>query len=310
VLNPAAVLHDGLIYLFYRAVALHPANYSRILIATCMPQGIQFNFTRLDQVALEPQEPYELWANGQGGGVEDPRITRLEQQYYMTYTAYGTHEGQTAPRIALAQSQDLFHWQRLGLLDFSPLTIAAAAGPTTYDLNALPNKDAVLFPEKVNGRYVLLHRPMFEPETGIAQSIWLSWSSDLVHWSDHQLVLAPVFAWERLKVGAGTQPLRIKDGWLLFYHGVEGSSDGDPNRRYHAGVLILAHDDPAQIVYHSPQPVLSPQLLEETNGVVNNVVFPCAAVVLPVGQILVFYGMGDRAIGLATTRLPEELAAP
>ena len=306
VLNPAAASLDGLTYLLNRSVALDPPNYSRILIATCrlLPQGV-FEVTRLQgKIALEPAEPYERWANGKGGGVEDPRITRLHDFYYMTYTAYGTVEGITAPRIALARSADLLHWQRLGLIRFSPLELQSGGPARRLDLTDVPNKDAVPFPELIGGRYCMLHRPMFEPATGLPQSIWMSSSADLLHWTDHRLVLAPELGWERVKVGAGTPPIRTAEGWLVFYHGVEGTGDDDPERRYHAGVLLLDVDDPGKILYRSPRPVLSPESDEEKTGVVNNVVFPCGAVVSPSGLIEVYYGMGDRAIGLATTQLP------
>jgi predicted GH43/DUF377 family glycosyl hydrolase len=305
VLNPAATLHDGLTYLLYRAVATSPPNYSRILMATCrlLSTG-RIEATRLHKVALEPEQPYELWADGQGGGVEDPRITRLHGNYYLTYTAYGTVDGTTAPRIALARSADLFNWQRLGLIRFSPLEVAIGGRAQSLDLNAVPNKDAVLFPEAINARYGLLHRPMFDPATGLPQSIWLSWSDDLLNWTDHRLVLAPERPWERVKVGAGTPPIPTGQGWLVFYHGVESSGDAEMDRRYHAGALLLALEDPGEIRYRSPWPVLSPESADETTGVVNNVVFPCGAVVQPDGQIEVYYGMADRAIGLATTRLP------
>lgn len=304
VLNPAVVLQDRLTYIFYRAVALNPKNYSRILIATCslLPTG-NINTNRLHKVALEPQEAYELWADGNGGGVEDPRITKLNDFYYMTYVAYGTVDGETAPRIAFARSQDLLHWQRMGLIRFSPLEVEADHRVLNFNLNVVPNKDAVLFPKLIDGRYCMLHRPMFESSTGVPQSIWMSWSDDLLNWTDHRLVLAPELPWERVKVGAGTPPILTEEGWLVFYHGVEGASESDPHRRYHAGVLVLDLDDPGKILYRSPRPVLSPESAEETTGVVNNVVFPCGAVVSPGGQIQVYYGMGDRAIGLATTQL-------
>jgi predicted GH43/DUF377 family glycosyl hydrolase len=189
-------------------------------------------------------------------------------------------------------------------VQFSQLDVVTEGQQTTFDLNALPNKDALLFPEQIHGRYCLLHRPMFPPSTGLPQSIWLSWSRDLLNWHDHQLVLAPTLPWESLKVGGGTPPLRTPYGWLTFYHGVEGASDTDPARKYHAGVLLLALDDPSRVLYQSPQPVLSPQSSDETVGVVSNVVFPSGIVQQPDGRIDVYYGMADQAIGLATTTLP------
>jgi predicted GH43/DUF377 family glycosyl hydrolase len=308
VLNPAAVARDGVTYVFYRAVALTPANYSRILIATSrLTADEQIVTERLGRAALEPSASYEVWADGQGGGVEDPRITPLEGRYVMAYTAYGTVDGVTMPRIALAASTDLFHWERLGLAHFSPLTVDVAGQPATWDMQTVPNKDAILFPERIGGRYALLHRPMFPAERGVPQSIWLAWSTDLRHWTDHQCVLAPALPWESLKVGGGTPPLRAPYGWVTFYHGVEGHADDDPDRRYHAGVLVLDLTDPARVRYQSPQPVLSPEDPDETVGVVSNVVFPTGVVAQPDGRIGVYYGMADQAIGLATTTFPAEL---
>jgi predicted GH43/DUF377 family glycosyl hydrolase len=308
VLNPGAIEHAGRTYVFYRAVALAPPNYSRILMATCRLEGDgQIITERLGHVALEPQAPYEVWADGQGGGVEDPRVTPLDGQYYMAYTAYGTVDGIIAPRIALARSSDLFHWERLGLARFSPWVQSGTRPPITWDLQTVPNKDAILFPERIGGRYGLLHRPMFPPQSGLAQSIWLSWSADLRVWQDHQIVLPPTLPWESLKVGGGTPPLRTPLGWVTFYHGVEGRADDDPNRRYHAGVLVLGLADPARVRYQSPQPVLSPAAPDETVGVVSNVVFPTGVVLQADGRLDVYYGMADQAIGLATTIIPTTL---
>ena len=305
VLNPAAVLHHGVTYVFYRAVATTPPNYSRILIATCsLNPGGEISTERLNKVALEPQESYELLADGRGGGVEDPRITLLEGTYYMTYTAYGVVNGVDMPRIALARSNDLFSWERLGLTTFGT-EASANTDLGGYDLNQLPNKDAILFPERFGGRYCMMHRPMFPSSSRLPQSIWLSRSDDLLHWVDHELVLTPSLPWESLKVGGGTPPVRTPEGWLTYYHGVEGLADDDPNRRYHAGALLLAADDPARVLYQSPRPVLSPQSPDETVGVVSNVVFPTGLVHQPEGRLDVYYGMADQAIGLATSYLPQ-----
>ena len=305
VLNPAAALRNGVTYILYRAVAETPHNFSRILIATCnLAPDNAIETVRLGRIALEPEAEYELQQNGEGGGVEDPRITPLDSAYYMAYTAYGSVKGKLAPRIALARSYDLFTWERLGLVSFSPLNVIVAGKMVSIDLALVPNKDGILFPERIAGRYCMLHRPMFPYSTGLPQSIWLSWSCDLLYWEDHQLVLSPTLPWESLKVGGGTPPLRTPHGWLTFYHGVEGLTDYDPNRRYHAGALLLDLDNPAQVLYQSPQPVLSPQSYDETVGVVSNVVFPTGIVMQPNGRVDVYYGMADQAIGLATTALP------
>lgn len=311
VLNPAAISYNNLTYIFYRAVAFKPHNYSRILIASCNvnSDGTFENVRKMNKIALEPKESYELWANGKGGGVEDPRITLIDDTYYMTYVAYGTVDGKTAPRVALAKSKDLITWLRMGLIHYTPVEIQKARGKKTYDLNKIPNKDAVIFPTKIGGMYAMLHRPMFKGSTHVKQSIWLAFSTDMMNWTDHTLVIEPRSGWESFKIGAGTPPLLLDEGWLVFYHGVD-SNDKDPNRHYRAGVLIMDRKHPAKVLYRSDDPVLSPENPEEKYGVVDNVVFPTGAVVNPAGFIEVYYGMADRAIGLATTPISRVDSSP
>jgi predicted GH43/DUF377 family glycosyl hydrolase len=222
----------------------------------------------------------------------------------MAYVGYSIVEGFPMPRVALARSSDLRAWERMGLIHYDTLQLTIAGQTVGIDLNRVPNKDAMLFPERIGGRYCMLHRPMFLPTVGQPQSIWLSWSDDLINWRDHHLVLPPSLPWESLKVGGGTPPLRTPYGWLTFYHGVEGSSDLDPDRQYHAGALVLDLADPSRVLYQSPRPVLSPQSVDEREGVVSNVVFPTGAVPQPGGFVDVYYGMADQAIGLARTVLP------
>jgi predicted GH43/DUF377 family glycosyl hydrolase len=314
VLNPATASHNGKTYLLYRSVAGTPHNYSRIMLAELLPKGNGLETRRLDICALEPQETYEKWRDGVHGGVEDPRITPLEDgSYIMAYTAYGDGPGGDAlPRIALARSTNLLDWERLGLINYTPLSLKGRHSGQTYnlDLQTVSNKDAMLFPEKIGGRYVLMHRPTFP--TAIAQdqgepaSIWLSYSDDLLTWTDHSLILGPAAPWESLKTGGGTPPLRTEQGWLIFYHAVEGASDTDPDRVYRAGAALLDLHDPRRVLYRSAQPVLSPATAQEQVGIVNNVVFPTGILPLPDGRVQVVYGMADQAIGLAETVRPVE----
>jgi predicted GH43/DUF377 family glycosyl hydrolase len=311
VLNPATARHNGVAYLLYRAVAEVPHNYSRIMLAELQPKGDGLTAHRMDLCALEPREPYELWQDGVHGGVEDPRVTPLEDgSYIMAYTAYGDGPGGDAiPRIALARSNNLLEWTRLGLIKYSPLELQGRSGQTfTIDMQTISNKDAMLFPEKIGGRYVLMHRPTFPPaiarDHGEPASIWLSYSDDLLTWTDHTLVLGPAASWERLKTGGGTPPLRTGQGWLIFYHAVDGDGDADPDRRYLAGAALLDLADPRKVLYRSAEPVLSPGTREEQVGIVNNVVFPTGVLPLPDGRVQVIYGMADQAIGLAETIRP------
>jgi beta-1,2-mannobiose phosphorylase / 1,2-beta-oligomannan phosphorylase len=331
VLNPAAVRGpDGELYLFPRMVA--QGNFSRIGIARIRfnhagdPAGVE----RLG-IALEPEADYERRPGG-GGGCEDPRITYVEplQGYVMTYTAFSP----AGPRIALALSKDLFHWQRLGLARFRP-----------YDginFEGVDNKDASIFPVAIpdpSGKPALaiLHRPLFpgtRPEETAChptsravdlnrESIWISYCPmamesrepyHLCHFTSHHRLASPVAHWECLKIGSGTPPILTPHGWLIIYHGVCATAELSAkthNLRYSAGVMVLLEKDPRVICYRATEPVLTPDLPQEREGTVANVVFPTGIdrrddLGLP-NRFDIYYGMADDRIGVARLDLPEFL---
>lgn len=304
VLNPTVYEAGGRWWIMYRSVAAVPENFSTLAVAELVWQDGSFETLRQARPALAPATPYELLTpapgniDTPGGGCEDPRVTKMSdgKTWWLTYTGYG---GSREPRVALAKSDDGFTWIRQGLACFEVLYLNGLV----IDLNRVDNKDAMIFPERINGRFAMLHRPMFHPYLNQRQSIWISYSDDMRHWSDHQLVAGPLHDWESLKLGGGTQPVRTAEGWLILYHGVEGERDSDPNRRYSAGAMVLDAQDPTQVVYRSPLPILTPDAEEERNGVVNNVVFPTGLWPAPDGNgWLVAYGMADWCIGWA--RLP------
>jgi len=331
VLNPAAARgRDGKLYLFPRLVS--QGNYSRIGIARVRfnDDGDPAGVDRLG-IALEPEADYELRPGG--GGCEDPRITFIEPlgRYVMTYTAYSAR----GPRIALAISEDLFHWERIGLAIFMPFGC--------LDFNEIDNKDGLLFPVAIpdpEGRpaMALVHRPLFPgtcPEETrhcgcpravdiLRESIWISYHSlvneicdkhhHLCHFDSHERLVAPTAAWEQFKIGGGTPPVMTPHGWLLLYHGIcEASDIPRPLRklRYAAGLLVLSELHPRFIRYRSPDPVLTPELPEEREGSVANVVFPTAIdrrddLGLP-NRFDVYYGMADNRIGVARLDLPDHI---
>lgn len=331
VLNPAACRgRDGELYLFPRVVAAD--NYSRIGRGRVRinPVGEPVGVDRLGYV-LMPEEGFER--NERTAGVEDPRITFVPalDRYVMTYTAYGP----LGPRIALAQSDDLQSWQRIG-----PVLFAYEPHFHT-DFNLYTNKDALLFPEPVRGPdgtvcLALLHRPTYnvawwltagfavQPD-GIAEtrpSIWISYCPladvrndprKLALWKDHQLLATPEQPWEELKIGGGTPPVRTQLGWLTLFHGVSGrlvaGVDLQPDVHYAAGVLILDPDDPRRVLYRSSQPVLVPEGPAETEGIVNNVVFPTGVDLRDDATIDIYYGMADARIGAARLILSKDSVA-
>jgi predicted GH43/DUF377 family glycosyl hydrolase len=333
VLNPAAARGpDGKLYLFPRLVA--KGNYSRIGIAQVKfnevgdPSGVE----RLG-IALEPEADYERLPEG-GGGCEDPRITFVEPlgHYVMTYTARSS----TGPRIALAISEDLFHWQRLGLATFLPYK--------GIEFDGVDNKDASVFPVAIPNptgqpALAILHRPLFpgtrpeekagDPASGVTdldrESIWISYRSmaiegrdpcHLCHFTSHHQLAAPVAPWERLKIGGGTQPMMTRHGWLILYHGVSKKAEPDNDGHqlcYSAGVMVLSKEHPREIRYRSAEPVLTPVLPQERLGTIPNVVFPTGIDrrddLGSMDRFDVYYGMADYRIGVARLDVPERLSS-
>jgi predicted GH43/DUF377 family glycosyl hydrolase len=341
VLNPGgARARSGEYLLFPRLVA--PGNYSRIGIARVLYdlRGVPIDVERVG-MALEPEEPYELneWT---GGGCEDPRVVFVPalDTYVMTYVAFGP----TGPRTAIAVSHDLYSWTRLGLIEYGPLPGA--------DMNAYTNKDHMVFPEPVQGpdgrpSIALLHRPVYEtwggdmathghplpPPPGLPTNRWSMWLSycplDDADWaapvpgkrpkparfSNHHWLAGPECDWDADRVGGGTPPVRLDEGWLMIYHGVENLAPPENfhpahlPRRYCAGAMVLDVEDPRRILYRSPEPTLVPLLPEERSGVVNNVVFPTAVDQRP-GYLDIYYGMADACIGVARMQIEPDPADP
>ena len=326
VLNPGAARGpDGNLYLFPRLVAT--GNYSRIGIARVIfdSAGEPSSVQRLG-IALQPEVEFELHKNG--GGCEDARVSWVDplQCYVMSYTALSAR----GPRIALATSTDLFHWARLGLAWFE-----TQIGP---NLNDVVNKDGVLFPVALNDprsvpSIAMIHRPLFpgtEPANVLQmplprlvdvsrESMWISYCpleavecnrNLLCHFMSHHRLASPMSSWERLKIGAGTPPLRVKSGFILVYHGVT-ASEVDNCLEYSAGLMVLDAHDGKTILYRSVEPLLQPATPEELAGTTPRVVFPtgidCRTDIGQPNRFDLYYGMADCRIGVATVELPDTL---
>jgi predicted GH43/DUF377 family glycosyl hydrolase len=318
VLNPASgQTPDGEVMLFPRLVAA--GNVSRIGRArVVIDDGMPVRVERAG-IVLEPERPFE---SGVGhAGVEDARITRIDALgiWVMTYVAYGP----LGPRTAIATSDDLQAWRRLG-----PVTYGydEALG---IDLNLFPNKDTLFFPEPVTGpdgvlSLAVLHRPMWDldeiavgqgayPPAGLdpRQSIWIAFVrlddaqrdvSAITHWNGSRLVAAPEYPFEEVKIGGGPPPIRVPEGWLLLHHGVTGKLEREfsqqQNVNYSAGAMILHADRPWEVVERTTEPLLHAETDDERSGIVPNVVFPTA--IEQIGGVhWVFYGMADSKIGVA-----------
>ncbi len=321
VLNPAsAVARDGTLLLYPRAVAA--GNVSRLELCRGVRSGDDVRFERLG-FALEPSAPYEIRSLPGGMGCEDPRVTFVPvlDRYLMAYTAFGPD----GPRIAVAQSSDGYRWERLGVMSF-------AAGLQQGD-----DKDGVFFPEPVlspNGvrSLALYHRPMLRLSTmdgrGAVSTLLALPPQErectrigyvpldavqrdinaLLQVTESVLVLVPDDPWCSIKTGAGTPPVRIAEGWFSLFHGVDAHeiAPGKYAMRYSAGFVVHDIERPHVVRYRSPEPVMVPEGIDETHGIVNNVVFPTAICELRERSYDIYYGMADARIGRARV----ELAAP
>ncbi len=236
--------------------------------------GFHFEVEKKPVLVLADKGIFKFYENR---GIEDPRATFLDGAYYVLYTAVS----EVGYRIAVAQTEDFRSFKRIALI------------------SEPGNKDGVLFPEKINGQYVRLDRPI---GLGVG-SMWISYSNDLKSWGDSKVLLSPRSGyWDSFRVGASVPPIRTDHGWLEIYHGVKMTSAGPI---YRAGAVLLDLKDPSVVIKRCNVPILSPREVYERVGDVGNVVFPCGAIVEPDGEIKVYYGGADTCIAVATTSLTK-----
>lgn len=279
VLNPGALRIKDKVYLFYRAVGDDDVSH----IGLAITDGYNV-IERLPEPIFSPAIPEEA------KGCEDPRLIIINDRIWMLYTAYDGNIAQiAAASITVSDFLDRnFNWKREGLA-----------------FKNIWNKDAILFPEKINNKYILYHR--------IEPSMWVTYLDEVAFpcWEKHAIILGPRpgHTWDSLKIGAGAQPLKTIYGWLLIYHGV------DHNYVYRLGVILVDLHNPQKVLYRSPNPILEPVEDYEiglSGAWVPNVVFTCGAVagtdkeiLEDDDQILVYYGAADTSIGMASARLAD-----
>jgi len=299
VFNPGAIAENGRIYLFERAAgSLRPFLTSIGLLVS--DDGVRFKHVRPEPVFTAAMAGYPE------GSVQDARIVKIGSLYYLCYalqphpmdcwpTGCGVPDYYTAqypgwrecawPMITqsgIAVSGDLIRFEHLCFVT-----------PREID-----DRDVVLFPEKIGGRFALLRRPV-RNVGGEIPSIRLSYSDDLRTWTPPQVVARPEQEWEGSKIGAAATPVRTERGWLLLYHGVDAHSV------YRVGAMLLDLGEPSKVIARTSRFIMEPEEYYERVGlVIPNVVFPTGNVVRD-GLLHIYYGCADTAIGLATVKLDE-----
>ncbi len=277
---------DGRIHLLYRAVGFD--GISRFGYAATRDGHTIEERPALPVYEGDIDDPYARL------GVEDPRITRLEGRYYITYTLASLYRVDSPPTIPNEQAP----WRvRAGILVTDDFRQFESYG---HILPNIDTKDVVLFPERIGGRYVLLHR--------IYPDIQIAYSDDLRHWEGHQTIMRPrPHTWEGERVGAGNPPLKTELGWLLFYHANEFFEREGNKKRYRIGLAVLDLEHPERVIYRHPDPILEPVEPYERTGAVNDIVFVCGAVERA-GTYYLYYGAGDGVSALATVSKDDVLA--
>ena len=313
VLNPAAIRVGDSVHIFYRAVQL--GNHSTI--GYCRLNGPLKIAERSVKPILFPEFDYE------SQGVEDPRIVKIDDTYYMTYTAY---DGINA-RGALATSTDLIHFKKQGLLvssftysEFVNLIElnAKESDSSNPDYKAysqekdlekkiiLWDKNVVFFPRRINGDLVFLHR--IRPGIQIASVKNIEgltsdyWHDYFCHFQDH-ILMSPIYKHESNYIGSGCPPIETEFGWLLIYHGVGDKKNGT-GLAYSACAALLDLNDPSKVLARLPNALFTPEYEWEIHGEVNNVCFPTGTAVFG-DTLYIYYGAADSCIGCASLKLSD-----
>ena len=289
--NSAAIYEDGKVHFLYRA--LGDSDLSVLGYATSK-DGIHID-ERSDEPVYIPRESFETpgnstfktfaehFASGGGyGGIEDPRITKVDDKMFMTYVAF---DGASPPRVALTS---------ISVDDFLNRKWENWEKPKLISAPGMVNKSAVIFPEKINGKYVVLHR--------VYPNILVDVVDDLQfenkYLTGHYFIPPRKKFWDSKKIGAGAPPMKTKDGWLLIYQSV---GHQDPSR-YKIGAMVLDKNDPTKVLYRSNNPIIAPEESYENDGFKAGVVYPCGAVIKD-NNLFVYYGGADTVVCAAQTNL-------
>ncbi|HUT28334.1 MAG TPA: hypothetical protein VMX13_00975 [Sedimentisphaerales bacterium] len=272
VFNPAAVRLNTETLLLVRVEDLR--GFSHLTVARSADGFTNWEIDPAPTLEADQSSREEKW------GLEDPRIVWLEEQkqFGITYTSFS--EG--GPTVSLAVTKNFRTFARLGAL--------------------LPpeDKDACLFPRRFRGRFALLHRPIVRGEA----HIWISFSPDLKHWGDHRTLIKTRSAyWDGQRVGLACQPIETPHGWLIFYHGVRGTTAG---AIYRLGLALVDLEEPWKVLRRGDEWILGPRESYERIGDVSDVVFPTGAVVhKETDRLNLYYGAADCTVAVAMAKLSE-----
>lgn len=270
--NAAVVKHEGKYIMVFRS---HQLNGRSILGIAVSNDGYTFEVN--DKPFMIPSSE-GVFKEYEAYGVEDPRITFIDGEYLITYSAYSRH----GVRIGLAKTKDFKSVKRVSLITESDY------------------RNVVIFPEKFGDLYARLDRPHSEISPW---SIWISYSPDLKYWGESKLIMNPLqYHWDEMKIGPGAPPIKTSRGWLSIYHGVFPTMDGSV---YRLGVALHDLEDPSKMIAVGDEWILQPEEVYEITGYVHNVVFTCGAVPEEDGSVKIYWGGADKVMCMGTANLED-----
>jgi len=270
--NAGMIKYDGKYIMLFRS---HLHNGRSVVGIAQSKDGYKFKVA--PEPFLVPSKNGEF-SEYEEYGVEDVRISQIDDNYLLTYSAYSRH----GVRIGLAKTKDFKTVERISLITQSDL------------------RNVVIFPEKINGRYVRLDRPHSEISKW---SIWISYSPDLIHWGDSKVIIKPeTYHWDEMKIGPGATPIKTAKGWLNIYHGVFETMSGVV---YRLGVALHDLKDPSIILGVADDWILQPEDTWEITGYVPNVVFTCGAIAENDGNVKIYWGGADSVMCVGTANIDE-----
>jgi predicted GH43/DUF377 family glycosyl hydrolase len=305
VLNPAVIYDDRTaeFVMLYRAAGDTDKHHIYLGLAKSK-DGVHFE-RQSDRPVFEPS-----YDGADGGCVEDPRLTKMGDWFYMTYASrpyapgrYWTNEPRPwfnppvgGPKFLtgnlslthLAITQDFVHYKKLGRITDS----------------RVDDRDVILFPEPINGKFVRLSRPMSwcgEGYPNANAATWIAYSDDLMEWSNPKLLMQGETDWESKKIGGSCPPLKTEKGWLHLYHGVSKHDNA-----YRVGAVLLDLNNPEKILARTKNFLMEPEFEFETKGFYNGCVFPTGNVIQD-NTLYVYYGAADKFVCLASCDIHELL---
>jgi predicted GH43/DUF377 family glycosyl hydrolase len=316
--NPGAVFDGQKVRMLFTGGGTDPAR------ELCLGYAESTDGFHFEQSAEPFFTPSEIDGEFDHGTVDDARITELEGDYYIAYAARAMpqnrwHAGERPKNAPNNNATWIHNLRRVGLARTRDWKTVERLGPLTSE--HLCDANVVLFPERINGDFVILHRPTptlpwYIYNKYCPGTMWIAFSKDLGNWgwegiqptsqpwsigeSDHSrdyLLIRPEYDWEAQKIGASGVPIATDEGWLMLYHGV------DVHGVYRIGALLLDRNNPRRVIARTRHPVMVPDYEYETNtGLYPNCIFPCANVVIG-DEIFVYYGAADLACCVATIKL-------